>query len=373
MRLLDRYLLRELFLPLGCCLGSFLIFWVSFDLFSELGYLQERQLSFAEIFRYYLFKTPEFLVVVLPIALLLALLYTLTYHTRHNEITAIRAAGVSLWRLCMPYFIVGFVASVLLLALNELFVPGSTAIAERIRNRHSSDQGDFSAGQVRNLSFINAPQKRDWQIGVYDTRTSEMFNPQVHWTLPDGSGRWLFADRAVHTNSTWTFFNVREFRELPNTNAMPVPSLQTNMLAVSSFTETPAEIQSEIKIADRLSVGKAKEVDIPIGELLDYLRWHPNPPPSDKHWLYTKLYGRLAAPWTCLVVVLIAIPFGAASARRNVFVGVAGSIFICFAYFVLLQLGLALGTGGYLPAWLAAWFPNLSFGTAGLWLTARAR
>ena len=44
---------------------------------------------------------------MLPIALLLALLYALTNHARHNEITAMRAAGVSLWRLCVPYFVIG--------------------------------------------------------------------------------------------------------------------------------------------------------------------------------------------------------------------------------------------------------------------------
>jgi len=81
----------------------------------------------------------------------------------------------------------------------------------------------------------------------------------------------------------------------------------------------------------------------------------------------------LAAPWTCLVVVLIALPFGAASGRRNVFVGVASSILICFIYFVLQQLGLALGSGGYAPPWLAAWFPNLAFGLVGLGLTAALR
>jgi len=60
----------------------------------------------------------------------------------------------------------------------------------------------------------------------------------------------------------------------------------------------------------------------------------------------------LAAPWTCLVVVLIALPFGAASGRRNVFVGVASSILICFIYFVLQQLGLALGRGAMCrPGW----------------------
>jgi lipopolysaccharide export system permease protein len=73
------------------------------------------------------------------------------------------------------------------------------------------------------------------------------------------------------------------------------------------------------------------------------------------------------------VVVLIAIPFGAAGGRRNVFVGVASSVVICFSYFVLQQLGLALGTSGRVVPWLAAWFPNLSFGLAGVLMTARVR
>jgi lipopolysaccharide export system permease protein len=52
---------------------------------------------------------------------------------------------------------------------------------------------------------------------------------------------------------------------------------------------------------------------------------------------------------------------------------VAGSIFICFAYFVIQQVSLALGAGGHLPAWLAAWLPNLFFAGLGLGLTARVR
>ena len=108
-------------------------------------------------------------------------------------------------------------------------------------------------------------------------------------------------------------------------------------------------------------------------EILNYLRLHRSLSRTDASWLYTKLQGRLAAPWTCLVVVLIAIPFGAASGRRNVFVGVASSLVICFMYFVLEQLSLALGTGGYLPPWLAAWLPNMAFGLPGVWMTARVR
>jgi len=128
-----------------------------------------------------------------------------------------------------------------------------------------------------------------------------------------------------------------------------------------------------VKISQRLTSRKARGVDLPVSEIFDYLRLHPKPTRVERNWIYTKLHGRLATPWTCLVVVLIALPFGAASGRRNVFAGVAGSIGICFVYFILQQLGLAFGVGGWLPPWLAGWLPNLVFGGLGVWLIARMR
>ncbi len=374
MRLLDRYLLRELLVPLVYCLGGFLVFWIAFDLFNELDRLQANRLTAADIAEYYLVKTPEFIVVVLPIALLLALLYTLTNHARHHEITAIRAAGVSLWRLALPYFAVGFAASGLVFLMSEFWVPDSAERASQIRGRRQAGTSEAAERhRIKNFGFNNARDQRTWQMGAYDTRTAEMLNPKVIWTLPDGSQRWLDADRAGRINGVWTFFNVREYRDDASTNSTLVPSLQTNVLARPQFTETPDEIRSEIRITKRLTKSGERGANVPLAELLDYLKFHPKPKRADRYWLYTKLHERLAAPWTCVVVVLIALPFGAAAGRRNIFVGVASSIVICFGYFTLTQLGIALGTGGYLPAWLAGWFANLTFGFAGLWLTAKVR
>ncbi len=371
MRLLDRYLLRELLVPLGYCLCGFLVFWIASDLFSELGNFQDRKLHGGDVAEYYIVKAPGFLVVVLPVSLLLALLYTLTNHARHNEITAIRAAGVSLWRLCLPYLLVGFAASLALFALNEIWVPDSEETAEQIKGRRlPTPPGAASRREVRNLGFTNSRDGRLWQIGVYDSETGEMINPQIIWTQPDGSRLWLKAERAVRTNEIWTFYNAREYRESAQTNTLS-PVLQTKVLPIPKFSETPDEIRSEIKISNSNTLKMAKKADLALVEILNYLRLHPHPLQSAM--LYTKLHGRLAAPWTCLVVVLIAIPFGAASGRRNVFVGVASSILICFAYFVLQQLCLALGVGGYIAPWAAGWLPNLTFGLAGFWLTATVR
>lgn len=369
MRLLDRYLLRELLLPLGCCLGGFLLVWITFDLFGDrLADFQKNGLSFRDVAEYYLVIAPQFLAIVLPVALLLALLYALTQHARHHELTAMRAAGISLWRLSLPYFAVGMVLSLTLFVVNEFLVPDTDDRAEAILSRT-----DQKRTVVANLGFTNTRHQRQWLIGSFNLLSGEMRSPQVKWRSPDGNEWWLMAERGVFLNGSWTFENVRTFRRSTNGAAFTEPVDDVPLKTMADFTETPAEIRSEVKVTGDMRMRNSRKTDIPVVDLLDYLRLHPQLPPADVAWLHTKLHGRLAAPWTCLVVVLIAIPFGAPSGRRNVFVGVAGSIFICFAYFILQQSSLALGTGGYLLPWVAAWLPNLVFGLAGIWLIRRVR
>ena len=376
MRLLDRYLLRELLIPLGFCLIGFLLIWVSADLFRSVNEFQEHKLRGLDVVAYYVAALPEFLVLVLPVALLLALLYALTQHTRHHEISAIRAAGVSLWRLALPYFGVGLAACAVYFVLNEFYVPDADDAKTQVLNRYANLKNTpENRNLVRNLGFTNARDERAWQIGVYNLETGEMTNPQVEYTREDGSHRWLFAARGVRTNDTWVFFNVQELDVDPRVNTSPVPVRQTNVLAMPQFTETPEQLRSIVAIDNRLApaLRSAREAEIPLLQILDYLRLNPKLTPENDRWLRTKLHGRLAAPWTCFVVVLIAVPFGAASGRRNVFFGVAGSVFICFTYYVLLHLGLALGVSGHLPPWLAAWLPNTVFALTGAYLTTRVR
>ena len=369
VRLFDRYLLRELLTPLAYCLGGFLVFWISFSLFSRLDDLQEAKLHLLDVIELCVAWTPECLVTVLPIGLLLALLYALTHHARHNEITAMRAAGVSLWRLCVPYIFVGFVASVALFALNEIGVPRSTEWADRILNRYVH-KADNAQNQFH--GFTNARANRVWLFGEYYPQTTTMSGPVVvNWTLPDGSIRTLRAGQALYTNGMWMFFKVTEF-EQADEKAQPIYLLYTNVLTMPHFDETPAEIENEIQMSEYENL-HSRKLNVPLSVLWEYLQQHPSLPRAKAAEWWTKFYGRLAQPWTCLVVVLIAIPFGVASGRRNLFVGVAGSVFICFTFFVLQQVGLALGTGGYLPPWLAAWLPNMAFAVTGLLLTARVR
>ena len=372
MRLHDRYLFRELLTPLAYCLGGFLVFWVAYFFFSEIDTMQEHQLRLLDCAEYAAAMMPGFLILVLPIALLLALLYALTQHSRHHELTALRAAGVSLWRLCAPYVVVGIAAGGIYFWMNEVIVPRCANWTEEILSRHVQLENNPKAKtHFTNIGFRTAHANRIWQIGEYDAVTRIMLNPNVTWMTADGSWHALDAERAGRTNNVWIFSNAKMFAQSPHGTLVPTGS--TNLIAMPEFDETPKQILSNLKMSDSQTVRGSRSADIPLKDLREYLKLHPDLPRDDANALRTKYYGRLAAPWTCLVVVFIAIPFGAQSGRRNLFFGVAGSIFICFAYFVLQQVSLAFGMNGHLPAWLAAWLPNLLFTTAGTILIVRTR
>lgn len=368
MRLLDRYLLRELLVPLGYCLAGFLIFYSAFDLIFSLESLQKLKLHFGDYVEYYLWTLPEMVVTVIPIGLLLALLYALTNMARYNELTAMRAAGIALWRLMLPYMMIGLGIGCLVLAVNELWVPQSITRAEEIKQRR--------VAQVQNriwhgpLEFRNEAENRSWVVKNFNLKTGELISPAVAWETDDGTHHYLFAENGIFSNGVWNFFKVQQWDTPAGAR---VATNSTNGVFKANFPETPELIKSDIKITNLKLDQAAKRPQLSISEIRDYKRLHPHI--EHERWaiLQTQLQGRYAEPVKCLMVVLIAIPFGARSGRRNVFVGVAASIFICFSYFILQKLCLGLGSADILPPALGAWLPNIVFGTAGLVMTLKVR
>lgn len=367
MRLLDRYLLRELLVPLAYCLCGFLIFYIAFDLIFQIHQYLEKQMTFLDIVEYYVLTLPELLAEqVMPVSLLLALLYALTNHSRHNELTAMRAAGVSLWRLALPYFGVGAAFGVIVFFISEYWLPPSAERAKYVLERRQNTR--LNRDWYPGLDFYNAIDRCHWLSGPFNLKTSEMRQPKVTWDSTNGSSRMIDADRAIFANGQWTFFNARVWDRGSNDIGF-LNGISNSILRVD-LPETPAWLKSEIKVNNLSPADAAKGFHFSIREILNYLRLHPRMNTSKRAMLETQLQGRIAAPFTCLAVVLIALPFGARSGRHNVFVGVASSIFICFGYFILQRISFGLGTGGYLPPVLAAWLPNVACIAAGLALLA---
>ncbi|HEY1174019.1 MAG TPA: LptF/LptG family permease [Verrucomicrobiae bacterium] len=372
MRLLDRYLLRELAVPLSYCLGAFLVFWIAFDLISNLSDYREVGLGGVSLLLYYAYRLPDLLLVIVPVGLLLGLLYTLTNLARHSELVAMRAAGISLWRLSVPYFLVGIFFSVALFVLNDVWLKNTNEKAEELLVRNK--KGTTSDNKVlRNFNFRNPREGRTWNISQYHLESGAFRDAQVTWNLPDGTRQVIISKSGGFTGNTWVFTNVLQMVFISSESA-PENKTVTNRMEMPLFTETPSSIRSEVKVSNSLSAVKASKAGyLSLEEMRDYIHMHPDMAPDTKAKLLTRLHTRLAAPWTCLVAIFIALPFGAVTGRRNVFGGVASSIIIFFAFYVMQRFGMAMGTSGRLPAILAAWGPNVFFAFLGLWMTWRQK
>jgi lipopolysaccharide export system permease protein len=372
MRLIDRYLLREFLFWLAVFFAGFLVIWIAFDLSARLNTFQQNHLRGKDVLEYYVFASPDFIPVALPVAILLATLYVVTNHGRYNEITAIRAAGISLVRLCMPYFAAGLFFSVLLFAFNEYFAPQASDKADEILIRRIDPTAKAQHYLTHSFAFVNngtGGQAHKWTATVYNSETHEMTSPLITWPSSNGMEISITANTAQWTNNVWVLNS-----NVVKTLSGKVRLFVTNSLELPEVSETPTEIQSDIKVNKYHSITtKTRRADVPLADIVNYLRFHPHPDRKMRNWLFTKLHGRFAGPFACFVVVIVAIPFSARSGRRNIFVGVAASIFIFFTYFVLQQVGFAFGETGWLPSWLGAWVPNLFFSLGGLFLMSRVR
>lgn len=186
MRLLDRYLLRELLLPLGVCLGGFTLFWIAFDLIGDMTRFQN--VGLVGILEFYLWGLPELLNTTLPVALLLSLLYTITHHARHHELTAIRAAGVSLWRTIVPYLGVGLILSLALYWSGENLAPKAKRRQEELVAVKSARETPSSAWWSQ-FHFENQRARRSWSISRFLPASGDMVGVRLLMPLGNGARR----------------------------------------------------------------------------------------------------------------------------------------------------------------------------------------
>jgi lipopolysaccharide export system permease protein len=209
-----------------------------------------------------------------------------------------------------------------------------------------------------------------WRVGSLDPQRQELAELEV--TIPSEASAWrlVIGQTGVWRDGRWMFAGVTEYLFRGATDGDPMPMVHEE-LGLEGMEETPDVIRSELRVAS-LRRGRAmKRAELTLAEIRDYRRLHLKVPPELEATLETQWHARLAGPWTCLVVVLIAIPFSVAPGRRNLFYGVAGSIGIAFAFFVLQKFGFALGQSGRVPGWLAAWLPNGVFALTGILLISR--
>jgi LPS export ABC transporter permease LptG len=358
VRILDKYLLREFAWPLLYCFDAFAMLMIVIDLFSTLDEFIQYHARFATVVHYYLILFPEMFVLIMPMALLLGLLFCLANLSKHNELIAMRASGVSLLRLAVPLLGIGAAATLAVFAVDELFVPRARENADALRN---SVKGRGERGVLENYFFANSVEHRDWYARRFDTQAFRMDNVEVHdRNAENAPERDVYAESARWINGQWRFSaaDVYDYRQTP---PLVVRVAETNFPAIK---ETPKRLAVEGKKPEQLTTVELRRyirTQRRANHLAGLARYEVN------------LQNRYAFPLTCLIVVLIGIPLGMRVSRSGPLLGVGTALTLVVAFYFLNNITGAFGEGGRIPPVVAAWLTNTIFAGVGLVLLVRAR
>jgi len=357
--ILDDYVLRGFALYLTLIVAAFLMLLLVFTLFELLGDILRNQVSPLTVGEYLLNVVPYFLYNTTPLSMLLAVLVTFGLLQRSNEITAIKATGISLYRIIVPVLIASTLVAGVLFLSDQLYLPYTNKRQDALRNRIKGKPAQtylrpdrkWIFGQHSDIYYYQFfDPDRDVFGGVsvfqFDPHTFQITHritaDRAHWS--NSMGRWVYEQGWERSLSGSAIESYRKF------DAATYPEL----------AEAPAYFKKEIKQSSEMSY---EELHRYIHDLeqsgFDVVR------------LRVQLQKKIAYPLITLVMAVLAIPFALSAGKRSAVAGVATAIGIGVVYWTISGLFEAMGNLSQLPPAVAAWSPDLVFGFIGGYLILR--
>ncbi len=358
--ILDDYVLRDFVFYLALIGGAFVALLLIFTLFELLSDILRNQVSPLIVGEYLLNVTPYFLYYpIAPLTMLLAVLVTFGLLQRTNEITAIKATGISLYRIIVPVLIVSVLLAGVLFLSDQLYLPYTNKRQDALRNRIKGKPAQTYLRPDRKWIFgqhsdIYYYQFFDPDRDVFGGVSVFQFDPhsfqithritadRAHWS--NAMGRWVYEQGWERSLSGAAIQSYRKF----------------DVATYPELAEAPAYFKKEIKQSSEMSYEELRRYIHDLEQSgFDVVR------------LRVQLQKKIAYPLITLVMAALAIPFALSAGKRSALTGVATAIGIGVVYWTISGLFEAMGNLSQLPPALAAWSPDLVFGFIGGYLILR--
>ncbi len=357
MKILDRYLLREFsgYLMLG--LTGFVVLFVVVDIFEKIDIFLDHRAPFALVARFYLYRAPEVVVQVLPVALLLATFLALGQLNKFGELTAMRATGQSLMRILAPVFAIAVAAGLLSLVFGEIVVPRANRERDRIFDRQIQGLHQPVITERADITYLGRGG-RIWSVRLYLVREKRMREVSLMEFKNGALTRRLDADEASWDGHHWTFSKgmMRSFTDTAE-DAHPF-----DQMAVDGLTERPEDFAKESPAPEEMTYF----------ELRSYIERLRSSGARVANYL-VDLHAKLAFPLINVVVVMIGAAIATRLRMQSAALGFGLSVAISFMYYAFMRTGQALGHNGALPPYLAAWLGDIVFGSVGVFVLYQAQ
>jgi len=351
-RVLHRYVIREYLKLFALSLSSLMLIYIVFLFFQKMSLFNKYHAPFYLMFEYLLYKIPEATFQwTIPYAALLSTLLTLGMLSRHSEITAFKAGGISLYRITLPLIFIVLIISFFSFLGNDYLVPltnQKTRYLLDVKVRKEPPTSFFknykiwyrSDHRIFNIQLLDPKQKALKGFTLYE------FDDQFRCVqrIDANEARWV--------DKKWRFYQgaVRHFDE-------------SGSVQMTSFEEMDFPMKEDWESFQK---SEWDSDEMSYTELRTYIR-EIQASGYDATRYLVALYSKLSYPLLNVIMVLIGIPFALKTGRSGgVALSIGVSVIIGFIYGIVFYVFISFGNSGILPPILACWIPTLLFGLAGI-------
>lgn len=308
-------------------------------------------------------STPQFLVYIVPVAVLVSVLSTIGGLTRTGELIVMRACGVSLYRTAIPLLVFALLGSGVLFLVEDRVLGEANRTAHVLRDQfRDHPQGQTlnvandgwlvgSGGKVYHYAAFE-PAERS-RTGQATLRDLSVFEIEAH---PFRLRQHLHTSRAVFNGTAWmadagwrqTFDGDASTHQDFGQTALPLDPVEDFQRAqLDPGTMRYGDLREYVK---RLGAGGYNVAEPTVN-----------------------LHRKIAFPMVTIVMTLLAIPFGVTIGRKGALYGIGLATILAGGYFLLTTFFVAAGSAGLLPPMLAAWAANILFGAGAAYMILTVR
>lgn len=355
MKILSRYLLLKFIPPF--CLSSlaFIVIVIITDLADQLSVFIDQNL--ATIFIYYLWYIPFITVFVLPMAMLMAILFSIGNLVQHREMIAMKVAGISFYRIVFPIQICALLISFGVLFFTDKIVPEANRRRGEVDIQKEHEKGLSRFLKVKSKVVLLDVKGQLLSVGKY--HLEQKIGKKVmldHLSTKTGLREKITAEKMKWQEGKWVFYNgyLRQFKEKRE------KSLSFKSRVLKELTVKPKDLVREIQSIEYMNNDELRKF---IQRKARY--------GSETKREEVRLHLRFAFPFANFVIALFAIPLSSRTRNSGKATQFGLCLFISFVFYGFTQLGRAMGWNGLLSPFWGAWGANLIFLVIGSVLLVR--
>jgi len=349
--LLDGYLLKQFFYYLLILLAAFTLIFDAFTLFDLLGDIARNHIAILTVLSYFRYLIPLMLYQLAPLATLVATLVTLAVLAKNNEVVALKASGISLYRVVLPLLLAGCLVAGGMFLLDDTFLPYANQRQDALRNQIKGRPAQTYIEPAHQWIFGENAKIYNYELFDFDRQLFGGLNVFELDPATFQMRRRVFATRAVWdpTVNAWILTGgwVRDF----GTDGQVTRYDPFTATSLPELTEPPGYFRREVRQYYQMNWRQ-------LGEYITGLRQAG----FDTARLSVQWHRKFAFPLIAAVIVFLSAPFAFLVGTRGAIGGLALAVGIGITYWAAAALFEAMGSVGQLPPLIAGWAPDVIFG-----------